>query len=97
MRFKIIGKEIFYSDRIWKDTIRCIPKDEQFVKTILMSRNKYPSSLIKMFELPENEKKEYDELAPKGEEALSDKVISNCRGKGLILIKKEVIDNLHGL
>lgn len=89
MCFIVKGTEIYYTDKIWTRPLRCIPKDENFNKIIMMSRNKYPAKLIEMFNLPESEKKEYDEIAPKGEEALADKIVMDCRGKGLSLLMRE--------
>lgn len=93
MNFIVKGKEIFYTDRVFSNPLRCLPKDEQFIKKIIVSRNKYPFSLIKMFDLPEDELKEYEEAAPKGEDALATIIIRDCRNKGLVLIKREDISN----
>ena len=69
-------KEVFYSDRRCTSKIRCVPKDEQFVKTIVGSRNKYPHFLIDLFTLTPEEQKEYDEA--KDEEELSEIVKKDC-------------------
>lgn len=92
MRFIVENREIFYQDRIFSKGLRCIPKDENFHRIIMASRNKYPAQLITMFNLSPEEQKEYDETAPKGDEALAEIVIRDCRGKGLILMKKEIIE-----
>lgn len=89
MNFQVVGTEIFYYDRIFKNGLRCIPKDEKFFLKIQQSRNKFPSSLITMFNLSKEEQQEYDETAPKGEEALAEVIIKDCNRKGLILLNKE--------
>jgi hypothetical protein len=87
LNFLISGKEIFYRDRIWAKGVRCIPKDENFIKVIMMSRNKIPSQLINMFNLSEKDKAEYDSCNT--EEELAEKIILDCKAQGLILITKE--------
>jgi hypothetical protein len=89
MNFRVVGTEIWYFDRIFARGLRCIPKDEQFFLKIAQSRNKFPDSLKTMFNLSEAEKKEYDETAPKGEDALAEVIIKDCRKKGLILLSRE--------
>ena len=96
MTFVVNGVEIHYQfkDKAFKDkplNIRCIPKDENFMKLLINSRNKikheHQMALIKMFKkLPEEEQKEYDETAPKGEDALADFVIKDANKNGLILL-----------
>ena len=53
-------KVVWYKDRKWNKAIRCVPKDEDFIRKIIASRNKYPQELITLFELNEEEKKEYE-------------------------------------
>lgn len=89
LRFKVQGKEIWYADRIWKGGVRCIPKDAEFIRQIINSRNKYPMTLIKMFNLPESDRLEYERAASLGEEALAEAVTKDCLAKGLRLLKKE--------
>ena len=91
MTFIVENKEIFYTDRIFSKRLRCIPKDKDFNKIIVKSRNKYPAQLQKMFNLSKEEQKEYDDTAPKGDEALAEVVIRDCRSKGLQLLQKEII------
>ena len=88
MRFKVAGREIFYCDRIWKDYLRIIPKDEVFLKKIRESRNKIPEWFMKSFNLTEKDIQEYEEA--KTEEQLADNIIRDCRLKGLVLVDKNV-------
>jgi hypothetical protein len=90
MTFLVKDKEIWYTNRTFKKQIRCFPKDKEFLKMIIISRNKYPKELIKMFNITKAEQKEYDETCLKGEEALADKIIFDCQSKGLRLLNKEV-------
>lgn len=88
MRFKVVERNIFYGDRKWGDNlIRCIPKDEDFVKKILMSRNRLPKQLIQMFTLSKAEQLEYDNA--KTEKELADNIIRDCKKKGVILVSRE--------
>lgn len=88
---EIIGKEIFYGDRIWKNKIRIIPKDKGFEMKIRMSRNRYPNLNIKtfneFFSLTEEEMKEYENA--KDDEALADICIRDVRKKGGVLRQRK--------
>lgn len=91
MNFAIKGKEIYYQDRIFFEGLRCIPKDEQFIKKIINSRNKYSPKLLTMFNLSETQQKEYN--AAKDEIALADIIIKDCHKKGISLLKKEEVND----
>lgn len=56
---------------------------------IINSRNRYPHALIEMFNLPDEDIKEYEKVSLKGEESLADAVIKDCQAKGLRLIARE--------
>ena len=86
MNFLVNGREVWYQDKIWAKGIRCIPKDEEFIKKIISSRNKIPMQLVYMFELNEKDKAEYE--AAKTERELADNIIKDCKGKGLIFVKE---------
>jgi hypothetical protein len=92
MHFFVKDKQIFYTDRLYKGVlIRCIPKDENFMRAIINSRNKLPQKLISMFNLSEEDQKEYDNA--KSDEELADIVIRDCKDKGARLIQKGVIED----
>ncbi len=91
MNFLVNGVEIYYTDRIFNKGLRCIPKDDNFAKIIRNGRNKYPAQLQTMFNLSEEEQKEYDDTAPKGENALADVIERDCKNHGLLLIKREEV------
>jgi len=91
MHFAVQEKEIFYKDRIFSEGIRCIPKDEQFIRKVINSRGRYPKKLITMFSLNENQQKEYDEA--KTEEDLANIIIKDCKKKGMSLLRKEFKEN----
>lgn len=90
-RITIYGREIYYSDRIWGTPIRLIPKDKNFIKKIIMSRNKLPNSLKEMFNLTDKEQEQYENAET--EEELADICIHDTKSKGGIFINKEIIDN----
>lgn len=87
LNFKIDGRNVYYTDKVWKDWLRIIPRDENFIRKIRESRNKIPSWFIEKFTLSEQDRKEYEEA--KTEEELADRIIIDCNKKGLVLLKKE--------
>jgi hypothetical protein len=88
---EVVGREIFYSDRIWKNKIRLIPEDEKFALKIAMSRNRYPNvnldTFKMLFKLSDEDKAEYD--SAKTEEELALICIKDVRSKGGVLRKRE--------
>lgn len=88
LQFVVKEKNIYYTDRKWKNYIQCIPKDPKLIKKILMSRNKIPLMLARLFELSKEEKAEYDKAET--EEELSTIIIKDAKLKGCKLVKKEV-------
>lgn len=86
-RIDIDNKVIYYTDRKWKKSIRLIPKDEEFIKKILLSRNSIPSILKELFKLTKEEQEEYNNA--KTDEELSEICIRDIRKKGAILINKD--------
>lgn len=89
MNFRIEDRNIYYTDRVWKNEMRCIPKDEEFIKKIRESRNKLPSKLISMFNLSQKAQKEYDNA--KNDKELALIIIKDCQNRGLKLLKKDGI------
>ena len=87
---EIAGREVFYSDRIWKNKIRLIPADDKFNHKIIMSRNKYPNVNLDtfriLFNFTDEELKEYENA--KTEEELSTICIKDIRMKGGVLRKE---------
>lgn len=81
MNFVVHNREIFYTDRIWKGWIRCVPRDENLIRKVTLSRNKIPSQLLRMFTLSEKEKEEYN-LA-ENDNAMADIIIKDAKNKGL--------------
>ena len=89
--FLIINKNIFYTDRRWKSYVQCIPKPENFIQSIKMSRNKIPMMLINMFNLTEEELKEYESVNT--EEELAEIIIKDSKLKGGRLMMRTKINN----
>ena len=87
-RLDIENKIIWYSDRRWEKAIRLIPKDKDFIKKIILSRNTIPSALKEMFELTKIEQEEYNNA--KDDNELADICTKDIKKKGAILIKKEL-------
>ena len=86
-RITINKKWIWYLDRKWKKQIRLVPKDEDFLRKVAMSRNTIPNSLTELFKFTEAEQKEYDNA--KTDDELADIIIKDCRMKGGQLLKRE--------
>lgn len=88
---EIVGREIFYADRIWKNKIRLVPEDEKFALKIAMSRNRYPNVNLEtfkmLFKLSDEERLEYE--SAKTEEELAQICIRDVRKKGGVLRKRE--------
>lgn len=93
MTFLVKGREIFYTDRVFNQGIRCIPKDEAFMRKIIMSRNRYSQRLIEMFSLSKKSEEEYNNA--KTSEELAEIIIKDCNKKGLVLLKKEVVEDAN--
>ena len=95
MSFIILNKVVFYCDKVWSNWIQIVPKDERVTKQILMSRNKIPKHLIKMFDLSPSEMEEYK--TAKDDEAIAEIVIKDAQKKGCKLekqwLQKEVSPN----
>ena len=87
MYFRVENREIFYCDKFFTKEIRLIPKDTDFIKKVIASRNKLPRQLITMFNLSDKDKSEYDGAAT--DEALKEIIVKDCKGKGLRLIKEK--------
>lgn len=91
MQFILLNKEIYYTDRVWKNWIRVVPKDQNLVKRITMSRNKIPKQLLTMFTLTQKEKEEYE--SAKDDAELAQIVIRDARNKGCKFEKMEEINS----
>lgn len=80
LNFAIKDRIIKYTDRKWNKWIQCIPKDDKFIRKVLMSRGKFPHFLIKMFELTDKEREEYENA--KDDEELAQIIIADGKKKG---------------
>lgn len=87
MNFHIEGKIIRYVDRKWKDWIQCIPYDTELRKKIMLSRNKFPNTLLQFFNLSEAEIREYENA--KDDNELAEIIIKDAKSKGCRLLKRE--------
>lgn len=87
MNFSIEDKNIYYMDRIFKEGLRIIPKDEEFIKKVRESRNKYSPKILDMFKLTKEEQEEYDNA--KSDEELKDIIKKDCIKKGMKLLREE--------
>lgn len=91
MNFKVIDRNIYYSDKVWKTSIRLIPRDEEFIAKIRNSRNKYSTKLIEMFTLNAKQIAEYE--SAKTEEELANIIVKDCKKQGLRLLTADKEEN----
>ena len=87
-RIEIENRKIWYSDRRWDRSIRLIPKDKEFLRKIILSRNRIPSIIKELFNLTKKEQEEYD--AAETDEDLANLCERDCKMRGAILLKREV-------
>ena len=83
LQFYIRDKVIYYTDRKWKNWIQCIPKDKELVKKILLSRNKVPKVIARLFNLSQKEEEEYTKA--KDDNELAEIITLDCKRQGVIL------------
>jgi hypothetical protein len=91
MRFIVINKVILYSDRRWGNFIKCVPKPENFLNKIKMSRNNIPAFLGTMFTLSDEDLEEYKNA--KNDNELAEIIIKDSRLKGAQLILRTDVDD----
>lgn len=90
LNFLIRGKEIYYTDRKWKNWLRCLPVPEGFIKQIKMSRNKIPAFIGNLFNFTDEEMAQYEKA--KGEKELAQIIIADAKSKGCRLLSENFID-----
>ena len=83
LQFYIKDKIIYYTDRKWKNWIQCIPKDKELVKKIIVSRNKVPKVIARLFNLSKAEEEQYKKA--KDDKELADIIVLDCKRQGVIL------------
>ena len=89
LMFKVENRVIYYTDRKWKEFVRCVPKDELLLKKIMLSRNRIPQILVDIFDLTEKEQEEYESC--KTDEEVAKMIIIDAKSKGCMLLKQEKI------
>lgn len=90
MHFVVEGKSVYYTDRVWKSWIRCLPEPKDFIKAVRMSRNKIPSKLADMFNLSQKDIDEYS--SAQSEDALAELIVKDAKSKGCRVISKDTVD-----
>jgi len=89
LNFAVINKEVYYQDRVWENGVRLIPKDENIVKLIVMSRNRLPPIIKALSQaMSEKDKEEYN--ACKTEQDIADKIRLDCKKQGLVMVDMKV-------
>ena len=89
INFRVDGKVITYSDKIWRTGVQFIPKDREFIKKLICARNRLPASKYIIQWLNEaNSGKNYDEWKnAKGEDEVCEIIRRDAKLKGLIEVK----------
>ena len=99
--FEINQKKIRYTDKKWPMGINFIPKDEGFVRQVIMSRNKIAPIMIKWIN-DANTGKDYEEwLACKDDYEVAEVVKKDAKMRGCVFqnmfndeqLKQQEIDN----
>ncbi len=99
-RIVVRDKEVWYADRRISEfskifgeqdnLIRVIPPAANLVKTVTMSRNKFPKSILQIAELTKEEKAKYNKCNT--EDELAEEIIVDCKRKfGAVFHKKNAI------
>ena len=90
--FEIENKVIVYKDRKWQTGIKFIPKDADFIKKIIFSRNALSSNLLKWIAEANSGKSLAEWESCKDDDAVADVVIRDAKSRGCIF-KNKSIDN----
>jgi len=86
--FDIHNREIVYRDRKWPNGVRFVPKDEDFVRKVLYSRNRLSNQLIVWIN-EANQGKNYEEWQNcADDDAVAEIVIRDAKSRGCELRKK---------
>lgn len=91
LQFVVLKKEIFYTDKVWKNWVRILPKDEKLIRKMAMSRNRIPPALVKLFTFSKKEIEEYSQA--KDEAELVEIVVRDAKLKGCKLEKNMEVEN----
>ena len=86
--FEIENKVIVYRDRKWQTGIKFIPKDVDFVKKVIFSRNALSQNLIKWIAEANSGKSLEEWQACKDDEAVSEIVIRDAKSRGCVFKNK---------
>jgi len=88
----IINKKVIYKDRNIQQSIQLVPKDPDYKKKIILSRNRIPKYIMDYIEQA-NSGKNFDEYqAAKTNEDLAKIVKWDCKSRGAKLEKREDLD-----
>jgi len=95
--FDINNRTIVYRDRKWPDGVRFIPKDEGFVRKVLMSRNRISNNMITWITEANSGKSlaEFDACAD--DTAIAEVVKKDARLRGCIFRKAFTEEELKTL
>jgi len=86
--FQIENKVITYRDRKWQAGIRFIPRDDDFVKKVILSRNKISYKMIDWINEANTGKNKAEWDACQDDEAVAQVVIRDARSRGCVLQSK---------
>lgn len=86
--FEIDNKKIVYRDRKWEKGISFIPKDADFIKRVIFSRNALSHNLIKWISEANSGNSLAEWQACKNDDEVADIVIRDARSRGCLLKKR---------
>jgi len=83
IQFSIEKRIVRYWDRLWKESVQFVPKDHEFIKKIMLSRNRLPHMIIQWIQTANSGKnlEEYNEC--NNDEDLVKIVMRDAMLKGL--------------
>jgi len=86
--FEIENKVIVYRDRKWQTGIKFIPKDIDFIKKVIFSRNALSHRLIEWISEANSGKSLAEWEACKDDEEVAEIVIKDARSRGCVFKNK---------
>jgi len=86
--FEIENKVITYRDRKWSTGIKFIPKDADFIKKVIFSRNALSTNLLRWITEANSGKCLEEWQACKDDEAVAEIVIKDAKSRGCVFKNK---------
>jgi hypothetical protein len=86
--FEIENKSIVYKDRKWQEGIRFIPRDDAFIKKVILSRNRISYKLVEWINEANTGKNLAEWQACKDDESVAEVIIKDAKSRGCVFRDK---------